>query len=816
VNLGELWWAEIETFEQLADATLSRLCDAGVASVVIAVVDAAGDAHFVSTDPEIGTEPMSALRATLRGEAGGAAPTALRDPDGRHWLVLDLHLGPRQVGAVAVGAPEPTVSSDWWEPLRAELAVALDLVAARYGRRRLRVGLAALRRIGSRFSGALTTTEIAQCATNEGVAALGASGCLVYQLADDALELVAERDAGHVTRPWVRIAIETSAPVSDCVRLNETVAVASRHEITDRYPFMVDHSDVPDQACLALPLVVESRPTGALFLTFHERHTFTPDELALAATIADQCAQALERTRLQRELDELREGESERRFRSALDAMTDLVTIETAIRDPDGRIVDFLIDYMNQVDIDVAGRAPNDLTGRRLLDAYPAMRDSELFHGYVQVVDTGVPMFVEELPYADTIDGNEVRGYYSVHIVKFADGIIITARDTSDARQARLDLEAAYEQVAAARQIAGLGIWSIDLASGDVTFSDELYEIFDFDPVQPVPSLYDAIFQFIDPADVELVQRLVTTTPVTREPFMVELSGRRVDGTTRLIMVAGTVTADENDVPTRLWGTAQDITEQRLAERTLQQTTEQLAREHASLLLLQDAISPRLPDFEPVELHGVYVPAGEQAHVGGDWFDAVVLDDGTLALVVGDVAGHGIAAAALMTEFRHALRAYLTHGMSAPQALAALNRVARRRSDQPYATCIAATFDPATRVLEGASAGHLPYVVARDDDARLLDVNVGSPIGAIADSHYRPFRTTLQPADTLLFFTDGLVERRDEPIDDGLDRLLAAVRLANREPDALAETCEQICDLLRPEGPTTDDLCLLALRLRGR
>ena len=493
--------------------------------------------------------------------------------------------------------------------------------------------------------------------------------------------------------------------------------------------------------------------------------------------------------------------------------MTDLVTIQSAIRDPSGRIVDFRIDYMNNAEIDVAGRAANDLTGRLLLDAYPAMRDSELFLGYEQVVETGAPLFVDELPYADTIDGNDVRGFYSVHVAKFGDGIIICARDSSEARKARLELEGAYEQMAAARRISGLGIWSIDLASGDVSFSEELYEMFAYDPQQPVPSLFDAIAQFIDPHDVELVLGLVATTPETHEPFMVELTGRRVDGTTRAIIVAGTVTLDDEGVATRLWGTAQDITEQRLAERTLQQTTEQLEREHASLLLLQDAISPTLPDLAHVELHGVYVPAGEQAHVGGDWFDAVALDNGTLALVVGDVAGHGIAAAALMTELRHALRAYLTHGMSPPEALAALNGLARRGDDVPYATCIAATFDPASRALEGASAGHLPYVVGRDGGAQLFDVNVGSPIGAFPDPCYEAFRATLRPADTLLFFTDGLVERRDEPIDDGLDRLLTAVAQTNLAPRTLAEACLRICAELRPDGPTTDDLCLLALRL---
>ena len=95
--------------------------------------------------------------------------------------------------------------------------------------------------------------------------------------------------------------------------------------------------------------------------TFGQPRTFTPDELALAATIADQSAQALERTRLHAELEAARIARSEQRFRAALDAMVDLVTIETAVRDDSGRVVDFRIDYMNHTPIDVAGRRSEDL-----------------------------------------------------------------------------------------------------------------------------------------------------------------------------------------------------------------------------------------------------------------------------------------------------------------------------------------------------------------------------------------------------------------------------------------------------------------------
>ena len=564
------------------------------------------------------------------------------------------------------------------------------------------------------------------------------------------------------------------------------------------------------------PLALGTRRVGAVaFRTtaVPAAPDWLPPLLEQLTVAVDVVAARSDRARLQHALDDLRADETEPRFRAALDAMADLVLIATALRDDAGAIVDFRIEYMNEVDIEVAGRSPDVIRGRLMSEAYPALRDSELFRGCVEVANTGAAMIVDEIPYIDTIDGKDVRGYYSGHFAKFGDGIIVAIRDISKAREARLELEGAYEQLAAARRIAGLGIWSIHLATGAVSFSEELSDMFGLDPAQPLPSLNDAILQFIDTPDVALIQRLVANAPVTREPFNVEVTGRRADGAARTFIVAGTVSVDENDEVVRIWGTAQDITDQRLAERTLQETVERLAQDHASLLVLQDAISPTLPDLDHVEIHGVYIPAGAHAHVGGDWFDAMALDDGTLALGVGDVAGHGIVAASLMAQLRHALRAYLAEGMQAPEALAALNRLARLAGDEPYATCLAATYDPATRVLLGASAGHLPYVVARDGEARFGDVKVGPPLGGPRATRYESFVTTLSPRDTLWFFTDGLIERRGESIDVGLQRLLVAVTRTDRAGLDLADACREICEELQPAGPTPDDVCLLALRL---
>ncbi|HEY3833212.1 MAG TPA: SpoIIE family protein phosphatase [Acidimicrobiia bacterium] len=807
MNSGEFWWAGIHDFDRLLEAASHRLEPFGVSAMVFGVVDAVGDAHFVTTETDVPDVVRAPLTALLQAKSSDGSELA-QHPDGT-WVVAALGVLDRPVGAAAWLVASDQQALDSLTAMRGELALAIDVVAARYGRRRLRVGLAAVRRVSARLSGALTDADIAVNATTEAMRALKADACGMYELHGERLVLV-EPAAGTPTLA-ASVPLDSESPVSDCVR-NGAVIVRAMRAGGDISRHAIGRGDAPP-AWLAMPLLVDDRPCGVLALTFAQPRTFTPDELALAATIADQSAQALERTRLHTELEAARIARSEKRFRDALDVMVDLVTIETAIRDDAGRISDFRIDYMNHTPIDVAGRSSEDLAGRTLLEAYPAMRDSELFVGYVEVVERGEPLVVAELPYADIIDGKEVRGFYSVHVAKFGDGLIISARDVSAMRQSRLDLEAAYEQLHAARRVAGLGIWSIDLATSALTFSEELYDMFGLDPLEPLPPVAEAIELLIGAGDIEYVRELLASTPRTREPFMVELTGRRRDGPPSVIMVAGTVSVDADDQVTRMWGTAQDITAQRAAEQSLQATTEQLAREHASLLLLQEAISPTVPAVEAVELHGIYEPAGEQARVGGDWFDAIALDDGAVALIVGDVAGHGLPAAALMAQLRHALRAYLVQQQTPAEALIALNHLARRTPGGYHATCLVAIYEPASHRFFGASAGHLPYAVVRDRAARLEDVNVGVPIGVAESPRYLGFQSTLAAGDTVLLFTDGLVERRGEPIDHGFARLLDTAAHVARPELPLADICQAIARDITPPGPALDDRCLLALRL---
>lgn len=227
---------------------------------------------------------------------------------------------------------------------------------------------------------------------------------------------------------------------------------------------------------------------------------------------------------------------------------------------------------------------------------------------------------------------------------------------------------------------------------------------------------------------------------------------------------------------------------------------------------LQAALLPSaLPTGEWFDLAALYVPSGAHLQVGGDWYDAQILDDGTLALSVGDVAGHGPEAAARMGELRSATTALRLVRRAPGDLIAVLHRLAQRTGH--FATALCVRIDP-TGQLVWASAGHLPPILIsqRDGAAPLTDVH--SPplgvgfIGEVATNHRR-----LSPGDVLLLYTDGLVERRGVPLDESIARLAQVA--AARADGTPAELMEHLLEQLAGSGPARDDIAVVAARWHG-
>jgi serine phosphatase RsbU (regulator of sigma subunit)/anti-sigma regulatory factor (Ser/Thr protein kinase) len=236
------------------------------------------------------------------------------------------------------------------------------------------------------------------------------------------------------------------------------------------------------------------------------------------------------------------------------------------------------------------------------------------------------------------------------------------------------------------------------------------------------------------------------------------------------------------------------------------------ASEQAIAETLQRSVLPvSLPRVEGVELAARYLPGSAQLDVGGDWFDAIRLPDGRLGLVVGDVVGKGVQAAASMAQLRNAIRAFSIERLKPSSVLARLNRLAEDALDTSFATLAYIVLDPETSVCRLACAGHPPPVVAYPDGrVELLETARGLPLGTGIDARYRQETIELPAGSVLVLYTDGLVERRGRSIDEGLADLRAAVANAPKNPDQLLD---HVLERVVGSGERGDDIALLAARL---
>ena len=227
---------------------------------------------------------------------------------------------------------------------------------------------------------------------------------------------------------------------------------------------------------------------------------------------------------------------------------------------------------------------------------------------------------------------------------------------------------------------------------------------------------------------------------------------------------------------------------------------------------LQRSVLPAtLPRVESLQLAARYLPGTDEVDVGGDWFDAMLLSNGRLGLAVGDVVGKGVQAAATMAQLRNALRAFALDQMKPSSTMTRLNRLTDELSESTFATVVYAVLDPDTGVCRFTCAGHPPPLVVHPDGrAEYLEGGRGLPLGTSPDVRYRQQTVELPVGSTLILYTDGLVERRSEPIDEGLERLREAAEEASGEPERIVE---HIIERLVGSGGRRDDIAVLAVRM---
>ena len=234
-------------------------------------------------------------------------------------------------------------------------------------------------------------------------------------------------------------------------------------------------------------------------------------------------------------------------------------------------------------------------------------------------------------------------------------------------------------------------------------------------------------------------------------------------------------------------------------------------RERDTALTLQRSLLPQdVHRTAGLEIAHRYLPSSVISEVGGDWYDVVPLSGGRVALIVGDVMGHGIRAAATMGQLRTVARTLIALEMDPARVLRRLDDAAAAIGENQFATCVCVLYDPVDRSCTAATAGHLPPVIARADGSTdLLVLPPGAPLG-VGGVPFDSVRTTLDDDAILVMYTDGLVERRGRDLDDGINLLRRTV--AERR-GSLEETCDAVLTAL---GATAgqDDIAVIMARSR--
>ncbi|MFV2120491.1 PP2C family protein-serine/threonine phosphatase [Streptomyces sp. Act-28] len=355
----------------------------------------------------------------------------------------------------------------------------------------------------------------------------------------------------------------------------------------------------------------------------------------------------------------------------------------------------------------------------------------------------------------------------------------------------------------------------------ETAWSERTYRIFGHDPAEAPPACGEILSRVV-PEDAPRLA--AATRRLLREGRPVDTTFRITtpSGARHLRLVAEPVTDAEGST-VRVRVLYQDLTAQREAEQALLESEREvlaqqglLESERALATRLQQALLPRQEGVLVVaglRTEVFYLPSQVGLSVGGDWYSAVELPDGSGLFVIGDVAGHGIDAVATMAQLRFTAKGMIVTGSPLPDALARLNSLLMHAPEgRPLtATLVLARYRPWDRTMTWAQAGHRPPRLARGGEARYLTPPAGIILGATPDGSYQEQRFTVLPDDHLFLYTDGLVEHPGEDIARGLDRL---ARLACGAVRGAAGSRRLAARLTESMSPTRrDDVCLLHLAL---
>ncbi|MEV7172575.1 SpoIIE family protein phosphatase [Streptomyces sp. NPDC093224] len=384
----------------------------------------------------------------------------------------------------------------------------------------------------------------------------------------------------------------------------------------------------------------------------------------------------------------------------------------------------------------------------------------------------------------------------------------------------------APETVPEAQTRVGSAEWN--LLTDEVIWSDELFQIFGRSPESgalPLDELGSTLFS----EDQPLLTAWVTACLVDGRPIDGEFRIVRADGRVRTLHMRGEPVLDSDGCAASMWAVLRDVSELRRSQRAVRESRDSLQRrreiaqtEHRLAVELQEAVLPpwrgslRFPhsDAGSLDVAAHYLPSATSALIGGDWYDALELPDGSSMLTVGDLTGHGVTATSGMAMMLGALRGMAMAGIEPGPLMGWLNQLLEASVQPALGSAVCCRYDPVRRTLSWAQAGHPAPLLFRRGTGRSLTPPEGVLLGATTGASYGQAEEHLQAGDLLVLHTDGLTPRSIEfSRTDGTERLLAmAPRLSAARS---AQDCVRLVVEEFGDGEREDDACVLVARVGG-
>lgn len=373
--------------------------------------------------------------------------------------------------------------------------------------------------------------------------------------------------------------------------------------------------------------------------------------------------------------------------------------------------------------------------------------------------------------------------------------------------------------------LSRIGSAEWNLLTDEVSWSDELFRIVGRAP-KSGPMTLDELPSIVFAEDQSLLTALVTACLVDGRPIDGEFRMVRADGRVRTVHMTGEPVLDTDGSTASMWAVFRDVSELRRSERAVRESRDSIHRrqhfeqtEHRLAVELQEAVLPPwrgslhfpLDGSAGVDVAAHYLPSPNRDLIGGNWYDALQLPSGASLLSVGDLTGHGVTATSTMAMLLGALRGLGVAGIEPAQAMGHLNQLLETSVQPALGSAVCCRFDPVTRTLTWAQAGHPAPLLFRDGTGHDLTPPDGVLLGATSHASYEQAAVALRPGDLLVLRTDGLTRRSAAEEGAGTDLLLTlAPRLAEARD---AQECVRIVVEACRADNRADDACVLVARI---